>query len=262
MDYNVAISGQSYTLSTSSDAEIAAVTACRKRRNDSMPQTVDGEPVTTERTVENRTPVLDGDGNPVLDENGEPTFTVTTSVVTDTTTPQVPNPALFATDEAYLQSVYANWATGNPGFTNADLQNSWAYALASWTSQNPPAQLLEQPLEGEALKTALKAYAAQVRYNKETGGMTVMGATIPTDRETQSKLSGAVLAFQTGALTGSIDWKSSSGWLTLDQAAVTGIATPVAAHVQAAFSAEKAVSEAIDAGTITTRADVDAANWG
>lgn len=230
MQYTITLSGQSYTLATSSDAETAAVTACRTRRNEAMGLTVPGDPVTNE------------DGT--------------------TTTPQVPNPDLFATDEAYLQSVYTNWATGNPGFTADDLQTSWLGALASWTGQSPPDVILQQPeLTGDALKTALKAYAAAKRYQVETGGMTVNGVQLPTDRETQSKLSGAVVAFQAGALTGTIDWKAASGWVSVDQATVTALASAVAMHVQSAFSKEKAVSEAIDAETITTKSQIDNFAW-
>jgi Mn2+/Fe2+ NRAMP family transporter len=35
----------------------------------------------------------------------------------------------------------------------------------------------------------------------------------------------------------------------------------VGAHVQACFAVEEAVAAAIGAGTITTIADIDAANW-
>lgn len=166
MNYAISLSGQSYTLSTSDDAQIAAIAACRTKYNDTLSQTVkDGEE-------------------------------------------DVPNPALVATDAAYLEFVFGHWAAANPGFTDADLQAAAASAFASYAGQNPPAQIIEQvPLTGGALKAALKAYAAQKRYQVETGGMTVSGMAIPTDRITQSKLSGAVLAFQAGALSGSIDWK-------------------------------------------------------
>jgi len=220
MNYAITLSGQSYTLSTSDDAQIAAIAACRVKYNEALPQTVkDGED-------------------------------------------DVPNPALLATDAAYLEYVFGHWAASNSGFTNEDLQTAALGAFASYAGQNPPEQIVESvPLTGDALKAALKAYAAQKRYAVETGGKTVMGMPIPTDRETQSKLSGAVLAFQTGALTGSINWKTSAGWTTLDQAAVSALASAVAAHVQAAFTTEKSVSDAIDAETITTIDQINAANW-
>lgn len=216
MNYSITLSGQSYTLSTSDDAQIAAIAACRAKYNEALPQEVDG----------------------------------------------APNPALIATDAKYLEYVFGHWAARNAGFANADLQAAAANAFASYAGQQPPEQIIESvPLTGDALKAALKAYAAQKRYVVETGGMTFNAMPIPTDRETQSKLSGAVLAFQTGALSGTIDWKTAAGWVQLDQTAVTALASAVAAHVQTAFSSEKAVSALIDAGTITTTAEVNAANW-
>lgn len=220
MTYQITLSGQSYTLSTSDDAQIAAIAACRARVNSSMPQTV-----------------KDGEAD-------------------------VPNPELLADDNAFLQRAFEAWAIGNPGFTAEDVEATKVRAFASYAGQNPPEQIVESvPLEGDALKSALKAYAAQKRYQVETGGMTFNAMPIPTDRETQSKLSGAVLAFQTGALSGTIDWKTSAGWVHHDQTAVTGLASAVAAHVQTAFSNEKSVSVAIDAETITTIDQINAANW-
>jgi len=220
MNYAISLSGQSYTLSTPDDAQIAAIAACRARVNAAMPQTV-----------------KDGDND-------------------------IPNPELLADYNAFLQRAFEAWATTNPGFTAEEVEATKVRAFASYAGQNPPEQIVEDvPLTGDALKAALKAYAASKRYTVETGGMTVNGMAIPTDRITQSKLSGAVLAFQAGALTGSIDWKTSSGWVSLDQASVTALASAVAMHVQAAFSVEKSVSDAIDAETITTIDQINAAAW-
>ena len=217
--FSLSLSGQSYSVSTSDPAQLAAITACRTTYNSGLPQTI-----------------KDGDND-------------------------IPNPDLLPDDESYLNHVFGHWAAANPGFDQAALDAVAASAFASYANQNPPEQVVQQPLEGDALKTALKAYAAARRYAIETGGITLNGLAIPTDRETQSKLSGAVLAFQAGALSGAIDWKTSAGWVQLDQAAVTGLASAVAAHVQRSFSTEKTVSEAVDAGTITTAAEIDAANW-
>lgn len=119
MNYSLSLSGQSYTLSTSDDAQIAAIAACRREFNKALPQTV-----------------KDGEAD-------------------------VPNPALLATDAAYLEFVFTAWAGANPGFTNEDLQAAAANAFASYAGQNPPEQIVESvPLEGDALKSALKASAA------------------------------------------------------------------------------------------------------
>lgn len=178
------------------------------------------------------------------------------------TVDDAPNPALLADDAAYLQYVFGHWAAANVGFTDGDLQTAAASAFASYAGQNPPEKLVEQPLKGDALKNALKAYAAAKRFNLETGGVIFNGMSIATDRATQNKLAQAVLSFQAGALSGTIDWKGPTGWIAVDQTTITAIASAVAAHVQKAFSTERAISEAIDADAIATAAEIDAYAWG
>lgn len=218
--FSLTLNGLSYSVATSDPAQLAAITACRAKYNDALPQTV-----------------KDGDND-------------------------VPNPDLMSDDTEYLDYVFGHWAAANPGFDQAALDAAAASAFSSYAGQNPPEQIIESvPLTGDALKNVLKAYAASKRFGIETGGITLNGLPIPTDRETQSKLSGAVLAFQAGALSRAIDWKTSAGWASLNQTSVTALASAVAAHVQKSFSNEKAVSQAIDAGTITTAAEIDAANW-
>lgn len=106
----------------------------------------------------------------------------------------------------------------------------------------------------------LTAYAAARRYSVETGGITVNGASIDTTRESQSLITGAY-AYSQANPEAAITFKAKSGWVTLSAEQVAGIATAVAAHVQAAFATEQAVDAAIDAGTITTTAEVDGADW-
>jgi hypothetical protein len=104
----------------------------------------------------------------------------------------------------------------------------------------------------------LKAYAAARRYEREIGGVVVAGTSIDTSRESQSMIAGAH-AYVQAMPSATVDFKAASGWVTLDAATVTAIALSVAAHVQACFAAEKAADAGIDAGTITTTAEVDAA---
>lgn len=107
----------------------------------------------------------------------------------------------------------------------------------------------------------LSAYAANARYNKETGGITVSGIAVPTDRQTQAQLTGA---FNYVGVTPSatIQWKLADGaFVALDAAQITAIATAVAVHVQACFAAEATLYVGIAASppTITTFAQIDAA---
>lgn len=163
-------------------------------------------------------------------------------------------------DAAYLEFVFGHWAAANPGFTEPQLQSAFASAVASYAGQDIPEPAPED-ISPEAAKAQLLAYAADKRFQVETDGIVVNSFAVATDRPTQNKLAQAVLAYQTGALTGAIDWKGPSAWISLDQATITGLASAVALHVQAAFTAERAVCEAIDVGTITTKAEIDAAEW-
>lgn len=107
----------------------------------------------------------------------------------------------------------------------------------------------------------LRDYAAQIRYQKEIGGLTLPdGTRVATDRDSQSKISQALTLLEKGWVP-SISWKTASGWVPLDVAAMTLVAQAVAAHVQGCFAAEQALVAAIDAGTVTTSAEVLAWEW-
>jgi len=104
----------------------------------------------------------------------------------------------------------------------------------------------------------LTAYAADARWRKETGGIEVAGVTVATDRGSQAMVAGAH-AYVTQAPEATIRFKALTGFATLDAEAVTAVALAVGAHVQACFAIEADVLEAIEAGTITTTAAIDAA---
>lgn len=102
----------------------------------------------------------------------------------------------------------------------------------------------------------LAAYAANKRFAVETGGITVAGATIQTDRDSQAMITGAY-AYAQADPSASINFKADSGWVTLTAAQMTAIGLAVGAHVQACFSAEAAIDADIAAGTVTTTAQID-----
>lgn len=85
---------------------------------------------------------------------------------------------------------------------------------------------------------------AALRYQHETAGITLNGTVIETDRESQALITGA---YSYSLLNPSvlIDWKAESGWIQIDAATIAGIAGAVASHVQACFSNERTLSEAI-----------------
>lgn len=116
------------------------------------------------------------------------------------------------------------------------------------------------PVVPPPTKADLKAYAASKRWEIETGGITVAGAAIQTDRASQAMITGA-FAYAQPNPTASIAYKAAGGFVMLAAAEVEAIANAVGAHVQACFAAEAAIVGAIEAGAITTFAAIDGADW-
>jgi hypothetical protein len=107
---------------------------------------------------------------------------------------------------------------------------------------------------------SLVTYAAAKRYAVETGGITVNGAKIATDRESQAMIGNAFAYVQTASAP-SVSYKSLAGFVTLTADQIKGVALAVGAHVQACFDAEAATVSKITAKkpSITDKAGVDAA---
>lgn len=99
--------------------------------------------------------------------------------------------------------------------------------------------VIPAPTLAEAIASKLGDLAAY-RFDKETGGITVSGINVLTDRESQATLTGAYVAVQLNP-DRLIDWKASDGtWTQIDRATVEFLAGAVADHVQSCFSTEKA----------------------
>jgi len=110
--------------------------------------------------------------------------------------------------------------------------------------------------------SAALARLAQERFYRETAGITVGGAQIKTDRESQALIIGAWCRAQQQPDV-LIDWKGEGGWVQINAATVNAIADAVGAHVQACFSRERALAELINAAaTVQEIAAIDlAAGW-
>lgn len=113
---------------------------------------------------------------------------------------------------------------------------------------------------GAFSKSELTALVANARWHAETGGM--VSATfgpLLTDRETQSMLARTIQSIDLGLVTEPIKFKSPSGFVDLDRAALVAISGEVSLHVQAAFDTEAQVMADIDAGTVTAPEQITAA---
>ena len=118
----------------------------------------------------------------------------------------------------------------------------------TWSAPPAPAPSVEE----------LKAYLASIRFDAETGGLTVDTMEIATDRNSQGKILAArVKASADPDFT--TTWKALNGWFALNAAAIVAMSDAVLAHVAVCFAAEETVAAAIDAGEVTTRDAVDAA---
>lgn len=108
------------------------------------------------------------------------------------------------------------------------------------------------------LKEAKYAEIADSRWRAETGGITLNGVDVATDRESQALLTAAVLKAQDDP-NYMVNWKARNGWFQLDAATLIAIADAVRAHVQSCFDKEKLLYEQVDAAT--TEAELEAVKW-
>lgn len=96
---------------------------------------------------------------------------------------------------------------------------------------------------------------AERRWQAETGGTTVGGVPIRTDRESTAKITAAYVQASAN-LAFSVRWKVDTGiFVTLDAEAIISIGDAVTAHVQACFDNEDVLTTAILAAEDLTALD-------
>ncbi|AHD03100.1 DUF4376 domain-containing protein [Leisingera methylohalidivorans] len=109
-------------------------------------------------------------------------------------------------------------------------------------------QVVTPEAKAAMARVALFADLARIRWKAETGGITLQdGTTLPSDEVTARKLTSAVTSLQNGMVSEPVAWKFPGGWQDLTQAQIEAAAAAVAQHVQACFSAERAVHQQIEA---------------
>ncbi|SHO57901.1 DUF4376 domain-containing protein [Vibrio quintilis] len=90
---------------------------------------------------------------------------------------------------------------------------------------------------------------SEIRWNCECGGIVFDEKTISTSRDDRSAL---LASAQSIADDASIQWKTQSGFISLDKQAINELLTAVTQHVNRCFTAEKNISDQIDAETSFT----------
>lgn len=107
-------------------------------------------------------------------------------------------------------------------------------------------QMITAPHKAAAARTAALARLADLRWQRETGGMELPdGSSIATTRESQAQITGMAQAIAAGLLSGPVDWKTPGGWQKVPADGIQQMARAVTAHVTRCFAAERAVSERV-----------------
>lgn len=108
----------------------------------------------------------------------------------------------------------------------------------------------------EEKREAKKVMATRKRYVRETGGISLGGMTVATDRESQALITGAFTRakdkLEIGQPDDLIDFRGLSGWVQLDIPTVLLIGRAVGDHVQACFANERVLHDALDAAADDT----------
>ena len=109
----------------------------------------------------------------------------------------------------------------------------------------------------------LRAYAADKRYRVEIGGcLDPAGRAIATDRDSQTKLLAEMVALGAGMRIDPSGWKLlGNGFVMLANAEMLAAIGSARMHITTAFATEAAVLGQIESGSVTTFAQIDAAEW-
>lgn len=121
--------------------------------------------------------------------------------------------------------------------------------VAEWLTAHPNTGVVTHgdPPTLAMLKADLLAAATSRRWAVEAGGIELPGGIrVATGKDDQDRITSVLVNAQAAGVA-SVDFKAKTGWVTLSIDDVRGIATAIALHVQACFSAERAHHEAIAA---------------
>lgn len=121
--------------------------------------------------------------------------------------------------------------------------------VARWTGSDWE-KLAAAPEPEPAPAPDWPALIAARRYQVETGGTTVEGVQVNTERDSQALLTGAAFA-ATLDQAYHIKWKAATGFVDLTGEQVIGLASQVRAFVQACFNREAELLGFVADGSIT-----------
>jgi hypothetical protein len=132
-----------------------------------------------------------------------------------------------------------------------------AYASIEWMDPRPkPPFEKVQAGTVSVIKDDLKAFASKLRYKRQRGGYTYRSNVYNADTNAITALT---MAFTLAKANTSYNtsWKLANGkFLAMSSQNIVGVYTAITGFVQALFSAEAIVTQAIDAGSVTTKEQV------
>jgi hypothetical protein len=150
----------------------------------------------------------------------------------------------------------------------------------SWKAVNGPGSIAEDaaaldeallaaglPASGltDATKAMLLAYANAKQWALATGDYTITvnsaPLVFPSDVVSMGLITGKAARLAQPNPPASFEWQTPTGFVTIAAADFIAVATQIADFVQSTFNALAVVFAAIEAGTITTTAEIDAATW-
>jgi hypothetical protein len=138
---------------------------------------------------------------------------------------------------------------------NGNVATPWPRDNAS--NQTPAA--LQDALTPHGLFADLTYYAADARFRKASGGVTIGGKPYLSDPVSRNTVASAhdYAVANPGHIT---DWKLADGtFIQLDEPGLAHVLQQMATFVQACFTCENTTATSITGGSITTRAQVDSA---
>ena len=110
----------------------------------------------------------------------------------------------------------------------------------------------EKAARDSAIAAEWTGRIAARRFQAETGGVTVQGIPVNTERDSQALLTGA--AFAASLDPGyHIKWKAATGFVDLSAQQIIGVASAVRAFVQNCFNREAELLGAVADGSITAQ---------
>ena len=107
-------------------------------------------------------------------------------------------------------------------------------------------------------QTTLRKYASTARAAKETGGISVLGAAIPTDAQARLQLSEIHSHSQANPADTVYLKKSDGAFVSLNHGQVHQVALAIARHTHACAAAEASAVAGVLSGTIDSAAQIDA----